>query len=116
MIPGQTVLIQVHGEVMFPNAMVFRKDASIEDYVSSAGGFNQKADQSRIILMHADGTVTQVTKEDSFFSSGLKQVAVRPGDEIMVMPQVDLKSFQYTSELIDTIYKVALSTAVVVGL
>ena len=115
-IPGQTVLIQVHGEVMFPNAMVFQKNAAIEDYIASAGGFNQKADQSRIILMHADGTVTQVTKEDSFFSSGLKKVAVRPGDEIMVMPQVDVKSFQYTRDLIDTIYKVALSTAVVVAL
>ena len=115
-IPGQTVLVQVHGEVMFPNAMVFRKEATIEDYVASAGGFNQKADQSRIILMHADGTVTQVTEKDGFFSKGLKFVEVSPGDEIMVMPQVDVKSFQYTRDLIDTMYKVALSTAVVVAL
>ena len=115
-IPGKTVLVQVHGEVMFPNAMVYRKDATVADYVASAGGFNQKADQSRIILMHTDGTVTQVRKKEGVFASGLEAVAVRPGDEIMIMPQVDVKSFQYTRDLIDTMYKVALSTAVVVGM
>ena len=115
-IPSRTVLVQVHGEVMFPNAMVYRRNASIDDYVSSAGGFNQKADQSRVILMHADGSVTQVKEETGLFASGLKNVAVLPGDEIMVMPQVDVKSFQHTRDLIEIMYKVALSTAVVVGL
>ena len=115
-IPGKTILVQVHGEVLFPNAMVYRKGASVEDYVADAGGFNQKADQSRVILMHTDGTVTRVKRRSGWFSHGLQKIAVRPGDEIMVMPQVDVKRFQYTKDLISTIYKVALSTAVVVGL
>ena len=115
-IPGQTVLVQVHGEVMFPNAMVYQNDASILDYIASAGGFNQKADQSRLLIMHQDGTITKIQKKEGLFASGYVKANVQPGDEIMVMPQVDIKSFQYTRDIIDTIYKVALSTAVVAGL
>ncbi|MCL6270767.1 polysaccharide biosynthesis/export family protein [Sansalvadorimonas sp. 2012CJ34-2] len=115
-IPGETVLVQVHGEVMFPNAMVYRKDARLLDYIESAGGFNQKADQSRLLVMHQDGTITRIEKKDGWFSGGYAKAGIQPGDEIMVMPQVDIKSFQYTRDVIDTIYKVALSTAVVAGL
>ncbi len=115
-IPGQTVLVQVHGEVMFPNAMVFRKNADILDYIASAGGFNQKADQSRLLVMHQDGTITNIQKKGGWFADGYARADIKPGDEIMVMPQVDIKSFQYTRDVIDTIYKVALSTAVVAGL
>ena len=32
-IPNKTVLVQVHGEVMFPNAMVFDEGSVIDDYV-----------------------------------------------------------------------------------
>ena len=43
-IPNKTVLIQVHGEVMFPNAMVFDEGSVIDDYVNASGGYSQKAD------------------------------------------------------------------------
>ncbi len=115
-IPGETVLVQVHGEVMFPNAMVYENDASLLDYIANAGGFNQKADQSRLLIMHQDGTISRIDEKGGWFSNGYAKADVKPGDEIMVMPQVDIKSFQYTRDVIDTIYKVALSTAVVAGL
>ncbi len=115
-IPGETVLVQVYGEVMFPNAMVYRNNSDILDYVASAGGFNQKADQSRLLIMHQNGTITNIQKKDGWFSDGYVKADIQPGDEIMVMPQVDVKSFQHTRDIIDTVYKVALSTAVVVGL
>lgn len=50
------------------------------------------------------------------FASGLENIAVQLGDEIMVMPQVDMKSFQYTCDLIGTMCKVALIAGVVIGL
>ena len=41
-IPNKTVLVQVHGEVMFPNAMVFDQQKAINDYVNSSGGYSRK--------------------------------------------------------------------------
>ncbi|WOG29994.1 polysaccharide biosynthesis/export family protein [Endozoicomonas sp. 8E] len=115
-IPNKTVLVQVHGEVMFPNAMVFDNGKTIADYVSAAGGYSQKADQSRVLILHSDGTISRIEYNDGWFSSGLAKYDVRPGDEILVMPQVDEKTMQYTSDLMQVIYQVAMSTAVVLSL
>ncbi|WP_079253954.1 polysaccharide biosynthesis/export family protein [Endozoicomonas arenosclerae] len=115
-IPNKTVLVQVYGEVMFPNAMVYDQQNTINDYVSSAGGYSQKADQSRILILHRDGTISRIEYKDGWFSSGLAQYDVKPGDEILVMPQVDEKTMQYTSDIMQVIYQVAMSTAVVLSL
>ncbi|WP_081870044.1 polysaccharide biosynthesis/export family protein [Endozoicomonas numazuensis] len=115
-IPNKTVLIQIYGEVMFPNAMVFDNGKTINDYVSAAGGYSQKADQSRVLILHRDGTISRIEYKDGWFSSGLAQYDVKPGDEILVMPQADEKTMQYTSDIMQVIYQVAMSTAVVLSL
>ena len=115
-IPNKTVLVQVHGEVMFPNAMVYDQKNSIEDYIKASGGYSQKADQSRVLVLHRDGTIAQVAYNDSMFNSGLEDFTVKPGDEILVMPQIDNKSMQYASDIMQIIYQVAMSSAVVLGL
>ncbi len=116
-IPNNTVLVHVYGEVMFPNAMVFSDGKTINDYVNSAGGYSQKADQSRILVRHTDGTMTRVEHKDGWFSgNSLEKYTVNPGDEILVMPQADEKTMQYTSDIMQVVYQVAMSAAVVLTL
>ena len=115
-IPNNTVLVQVYGEVMFPNAMVFNQSNSINDYVSAAGGYSQKADQSRVLVLHRDGTITRIDYNDGWFSSGLAKYDIKPGDEILVMPQIDTKTMQYTRDIMEVVYQVAMSAAVVLSL
>ena len=112
-IPSQTVLVQVHGEVMFPNAMVFDRGNTINDYVNASGGYSQKADQSRVLILHRDGTISRIEYKNGLFRSGLARYDVQPGDEILVMPQIDPKTMQYTSDIMQVIYQVAMSAAVV---
>lgn len=112
-IPNKTVLIQVHGEVMFPNAMVFDEGSVIDDYVNASGGYSQKADQSRVLVLHRDGTISRIEYKNGWFNKGLAKYDVQPGDEILVMPQVDEKTMQYTSDVMRVIYQVAMSAAVV---
>ena len=112
-IPSQTVLVQVHGEVMFPNAMVFDRGNTINDYVNASGGYSQKADQSRVLILHRDGTISRIEYRNGLFRSGLAKYDVQPGDEILVMPQIDPKTMQYTSDIMQVIYQVAMSAAVV---
>lgn len=115
-IPSQTVLVQVHGEVMFPNAMVFDDSSTINDYVNASGGYSQKADQSRVLVLHRDGTISRIEYRSGLFRSGLAKYDVQPGDEILVMPQIDPKTMQYTSDIMQVIYQVAMSAAVVLRL
>ena len=112
-IPNKTVLVQVHGEVMFPNAMVFDDSRGINDYVNASGGYSQKADQSRVLILHRDGSISRIEYKNGWFSSGLAKYDVQPGDEILVMPQIDPKTMQYTSDIMQVIYQVAMSAAVV---
>ena len=112
-IPNKTVLVQVHGEVMFPNAMVFDDSRGINDYVNASGGYSQKADQSRVLVLHRDGSISRIEYKNGWFSSGLAKYDVQPGDEILVMPQIDPKTMQYTSDIMQVIYQVAMSAAVV---
>lgn len=115
-IPSRTVLVQVHGEVMFPNAMVFDDSNTINDYVDSSGGYSQKADQSRVLILHRDGSISRIEYNDGWFNKGLAKYDVQPGDEILVMPQIDVKSMQYTSDIMQVVYQVAMSAAVVLSL
>ncbi|MGI9276325.1 MAG: polysaccharide biosynthesis/export family protein, partial [Endozoicomonas sp.] len=115
-IPNKTVLVQVHGEVMFPNAMVYEEGSDINDYVNASGGYSQKADQSRVLVLHRDGTISRIDYKDGWFSKGLAKYDIQPGDEILVMPQVDPKTMQHTSDIMQIIYQIALSAAVVLRL
>lgn len=116
-IPNKTVLVQVHGEVMFPNAMVFSDGKTIAAYIDSAGGYSQKADQSRVLVLHTDGTITRIEYSDGWFTSGkLAKYDIKPGDEVLVMPQIDDKTMQYTSDIMQVVYQVAMSAAVVLTL
>ncbi|MFS3821531.1 polysaccharide biosynthesis/export family protein [Citrobacter freundii] len=54
-IPNKTDLIQVGGEVMMPQAVVYNKSATLEDYVAWAGGFTDRANDKRIAVVHANG-------------------------------------------------------------
>lgn len=103
-IPNKTDLIQVGGEVMMPQAVVYNKNASLEDYVAWAGGFTDRANDSRIAVVHANGLM-------EFKDGG----DVMPGDQILVMPKVDSKMMQSIKDITQVIYQVAVAANVVLN-
>ena len=103
-IPNKTDLIQVGGEVMMPQAVVYNKSASLEDYVAWAGGFTDRANDKRIAVVHANGLM-------EFKDGG----DVMPGDQILVMPKVDSKMMQSIKDITQVIYQVAVAANVVLN-
>ncbi|HAW2170029.1 TPA: polysaccharide biosynthesis/export family protein [Escherichia coli] len=103
-IPNKTDLIQVGGEVMMPQAVVFNKNATLEDYVAWAGGFTDRANDKRIAVVHANGLM-------EFKDGG----DVMPGDQILVMPKVDSKMMQSIKDITQVIYQVAVAANVVLN-
>ena len=67
-------------------------------------------------MLHRDGTVSRIEYDDGWFGEGLADYDVKPGDEILIMPQIDPKTMQYTSDIMQVIYQVAMSAAVVLTL
>ncbi len=111
-IPRQTNLVMVHGDVMFPNAILADQKRTVADYINLAGGFTQKASNSRILLLHRDGTFSQIEKSELDDSD----ISVTPGDEIFVLPQVETKSLQITKDFTSVLYQIAISAGVLVAL
>lgn len=102
-IPNKTDLIQVGGEVLMPQAVVYNPDAKLDDYVAWAGGFTNRANDKRIAVVHANGLV-------EFKDQG----QVRPGDQILVLPKVDSKTMQSVKDITQIIYQIAVAANVAI--
>jgi protein involved in polysaccharide export with SLBB domain len=111
-VPVRDGLVIVSGDVLFPNAVVFDKSMSLEQYIARAGGYTQNAKQSRVIIAHANGSFTDATSEDSIFSVG-GAAKVKAGDKILVLPKIDVKNRQFLKDITQIIYQIAVSAAVV---
>ena len=116
-VPTQDGLVLVSGEVLFPNAIAFDKALSLDDYINRGGGYTQNADVSRVIVAHRDGSFVEAGVERGIFrSSNGADAAIRAGDEILVLPKIDVKSRQIFKDLTQILFHIALSAKVVFGL
>jgi hypothetical protein len=105
-IPSRTHVIRVGGEVMMTQAVLFRPNARASDYIIDSGGFTDRSDTGRVIIIRANAEV----------AIGGPSLAVYPGDEILVPPKVDQKILQNSIDLTQVIYQIAVSAAVVVAI
>lgn len=104
-IPSRDGLVLVSGEVLFPNTIAHDAALTLEDYIARAGGYTQNAKNSRVVIAHRDGS----------FEEGLADSRLRPGDEVLVLPKVDVKSRQIFKEVVQIIYQIAVAARVVVN-
>ncbi|WP_431641014.1 polysaccharide biosynthesis/export family protein [Burkholderia sp. ZZQ-2] len=98
-IPERTSVVMVHGEVLFPNAVEWQSGMTANDYISHVGGFTQKADNSKIIVIHQNGKAE--------IAEGSTKIAA--GDELMVLPQVKSKSIEITRGITQILYQLAVA-------
>ena len=105
-VPARDGLVLVSGDVLFPNAIAYDSKLALADYIRSAGGYTQNAGNSRVVVAHRDGS----------FDEGNPGVALRAGDEVMVLPKVDVKSRQVFKDLTQIVYQIAIAARVVIGL
>ena len=100
-------LVLVGGEVLFPNTIVHESGLTVEDYIQRAGGYTQNADSSRVIIAHRDGSFSE--GKGSLF----RKVTVRAGDQILILPKIDVKSLQIAKEFAQILFQMALMAGVV---
>ena len=109
-VPAKRYLVMVHGEVLFPTAMAYDQDKSIEDFIDSAGGLTDDVDDMNILIMKPNGAFVDVNDDLG------NEDEISPGDEIFVLARPDTKSLQLTKDLTQVIYQVAVSAAGVLAL
>lgn len=101
-IPKKSDIVTISGEVLIPKAIVFAHNANIADYIERAGGYAERADRERIVIMHPNGRI----------QIGANQ-RVMPGDQIIVFPRVDPKRMQNARDWLQVLSQIAISANII---
>lgn len=104
-IPEISDSILISGEILVPQAAVYRPGMSVIDYVESAGGFTERADKDHILLVRQNGAVEHA-----------RNSPLRPGDEILIMPRAPTHNLQLASTLAQLLFHIAVTTRVALDL
>ncbi len=117
-VPAKDGLVLINGEVLFPNAVGYEDDLSLNDYIERAGGYTQNAQTARVVLAHRDGSFEEVNGAQSrnIFKRAVMPVDVRMGDQILVLPKIDVKSRQIIKDWSQIIFQLAVTAGVVLGI
>jgi len=105
-IPEKTSVVMVHGEVSFPNGVEYKKNQTAMDYIDQVGGFSQKSNKSKVIVMSQNGKTELVSKNTK----------IKQGDEILVLPKVQTKSIEVTRGITQVLYHLAVMAKVALDL
>jgi protein involved in polysaccharide export with SLBB domain len=110
-VPVKDGLVFVSGEVIFPNTLAHDPAWSLGDYIENSGGYTQNANASRVVIAHRDGSFDESYRR-GFFSGG-GDPTIRPGDHIMVLPKIDVKSRQIFKDVVEALFRIAVIVGVV---
>lgn len=105
-IPEQTSVIMVNGQVTFPNGIEYRPNMRVKDYIAQVGGFSQKSNKSKIIVFHQNGEALLVND----------RYKIQQGDEILVLPKVTAKPVEIARGITEVLYRIALATKYAIDL
>lgn len=105
-IPEKTSLVMVHGEVLFPNAISWEGKLDADDYIEKCGGLTQKSGQSKIIVIHQDGSAVNADDVGDLAA----------GDEIMVLPKYESKNIEVTRGISTILYQLAVAAKVILDI
>lgn len=110
-VPTIPQAVSVFGEVQFPTSHLHSKGLTVDDYLERSGGPTRQADEERVYVVKADGSV-MLPEKSRWFGGRSQQLA--PGDTIIVPIDVDrLNQLELWSNVSQIVYQMALGAAAV---
>ena len=111
-IPKTKQEVTVIGEVQNTSSHLFRVSLTRDDYIGLSGGLTRKADDGRIYVVRADGSVISSESAGWFRRGG--DVAIKPGDTIVAPLDTErLPPLPLWQAVTQILYNVAIAVAAV---
>ncbi len=104
-IPMRNDVILLSGEVRAPQSLVYVPGWTVKDYIAKVGGFTERAEKDRVIIQRLNGAVETTSNPE-----------LRPGDHIMILPAADSKAGAVFKDMVEILYRIAVSSGVVVNI
>ena len=110
-VPMQRQTVTVVGEVQHPTSHLYEAKLSVKDFIERSGGPTLKADEKRIYVVKANGSVF-LPKNSRWFKRG--DNAIQPGDTVVVPLDADrMKALTLWGSVSKIVYQMALGAAAV---
>lgn len=81
-VPSKRDSISVVGEINYATTHLYKAGISVNDYIKLSGGLKERADDKRIYIIKANGSVQMPNRGNWFAAGNTQQLA--PGDTIVV--------------------------------
>jgi protein involved in polysaccharide export with SLBB domain len=78
-VPAKPATINVMGAVYNPNTLAYAENRQVKEYLAQTGGYTRNADNGRMYIIRADGSVLPMKGV-----SGFEKMGLNPGDTIVV--------------------------------
>lgn len=103
--------VSVFGEVQFPTSHLHVAGLTVDDYLERSGGPTRQADENRVYVVKADGSV-MLPEKSAWFGGRSQQL--QPGDTVIMPIDVDrLNQLELWTNVSQIIYQMALGAAAV---
>jgi polysaccharide biosynthesis/export protein len=113
-VPTYRQEISVIGEVQHSASHLFNEHWSLDDYLEKSGGITNRADDSRIYVVKADGSVF-LPNQSGWLSH--QNELLSPGDTVVVPLDTDrIKSLTLWTNVSQIVYQLALGAAAITRL
>ena len=110
-IPTIPQAVSVFGEVQFPTSHLHQQGLTVDDYLERSGGPTRQADEDRVYVVKADGSVMLPERSQWF---GGRSQQLQPGDTIIMPIDVDrLNQLELWTNVSQIVYQMALGAAAV---
>jgi protein involved in polysaccharide export with SLBB domain len=102
-IPELSDVVVVSGEVKIPLTILWKAGHNLNDYIGESGGVSNRGDLDNILVLKRNGSVNNGKQ------------GIEKGDHIMVLPKDDTKAFAMFKDIVEVIYRVAVSSSVLLS-
>ena len=89
LIPEKNNNVFIYGEVLSEGALLFKRGADLEFYISEASGLKDQANAQSIYIMYPNGTTKQFNRKRNLFASKSQEIIIEPGSVIYVPKKID---------------------------
>jgi polysaccharide biosynthesis/export protein len=114
MVPKYEQEVTVIGEVQSATSHLYQSGLSRDDYINQSGGMTRRADARKVYVVRANGSVVAAESNYWFFRPSLRNMAIHPGDTIVVPINTEkLPPLPEWQAITGIIYNLAVGTAAV---
>jgi hypothetical protein len=112
-VPQTAQEVTVIGEVQSPTSHLYDPSLARDDYISLSGGSTQKADDKRIYVVRANGSVETGSGSRWFRNAG----SIQPGDTIVVPLDAErMRPLPLWTAVTTIVFNLAVAVAAVAGI